>query len=372
MDSDMRVLFVTEDLSGNSLGRTHCLWQLANHLGWSSQVVSIRGARIWKPFSGTAFESECHLVTEASLPDFIRNFGPSLIVGVKPHPWSLGIARDMAEMFNIALVADVDDPDLEEKLSFRRPVKRVLRGIVRPRQTRSYKDMRRVVATSPRFVSNPALQRAHGGELLPHVRETPADPSPESVAKGPISVAFVGTVRPHKGVDVLRRAVARLAPEYTLTVTADAPADAHPWETWVGEGSMERGMEIVSQADIIAVPSLRNLDSAGQFPVKLLDAMFRRKAIVASSVGPIPWVVGNGAVLVRPGSVGSLVTALKQLSTRRARELVGSHALARAEGAFTVSANAAVFESVCVNAASSRPEVPVSATVTDLRREEDA
>jgi len=184
----------------------------------------------------------------------------------------------------------------------------------------------------------------YGGSLIPHVRSAGSGESREGFSPGTPTVAFVGTPRPHKGVDVLRSAISVLAPEgFRLEVTANAPSDAMPHELWHGVTSLNRGLEIVRGADIVAVPSCVAPTTRAQFPVKIVDALIAGRPMVASAVGPIPWAVGDGGVLVPPGDVDALVVALRRLGDPLDRHRIG--ALGRRHGCnnFTPEAVAATF-----------------------------
>lgn len=61
-------------------------------------------------------------------------------------------------------------------------------------------------------VANPALQDRFGGELIRHVRDKqPAEPLPEK-----LKIGFAGTVRPHKNIVELARAIRLAAPGQAL------------------------------------------------------------------------------------------------------------------------------------------------------------
>ncbi|MGH2456417.1 MAG: glycosyltransferase, partial [Candidatus Limnocylindria bacterium] len=140
---------------------------------------------------------------------------------------------------------------------------------------------------------------------------------------------------------VLVGVVARLEPEkghrHLLEawplVVAEAP---HTWLAIVGEGSEEAALRaaalalpararervsftgrrddvaaITAELDIAVLPSLREAQG-----ISVLEAMARRRAVVASAVGGIPEVVTDGAsgLLVPPGEPAALAAALVRLA----------------------------------------------------------
>jgi glycosyltransferase involved in cell wall biosynthesis len=161
-------------------------------------------------------------------------------------------------------------------------------------------------------------------------------------------VAFIGTNRPHKGIKQLRGAVAELAAVgFRLVITDAAPSDAREWEEWIGPTTLKRGLEIVHGCDIVATPSLRQPYAFGQVPVKLIDAMLAARPVVVSHVGPMPWAVGNGGILVKPGSQQSLVRALKRLADPSERERLGMLGRQLALDRYTVEAQRENFRAIC-------------------------
>ena len=184
------------------------------------------------------------------------------------------------------------------------------------------------------MVSNPALLHWYpNATVIPHVR--PPRDMPAHVQRR-VSVGFVGTPRRHKGVEILRDAVAEAGMH--LVITADPPIDARPNEEWVGETSFEKGLRIVETADIVALPSLEVTWGRAQFPVKVLDAMMSGRAIIASDVAPLRWATNGAAVLVPPGDPAALLSSLRRLADADVRQDLGQRAHAEALARFTPSA----------------------------------
>ena len=199
------------------------------------------------------------------------------------------------------------------------------------------------------MVSNPVLQRMYGGDLVPHVREV--GPAPRRSTSSEPVVRFVGSARQHKGVGVLRSAVAALSDRgVTLEVTAPAPRDPAPWERWLGETDVAEGARLVADADIVAVPSLPTAWSPAQLPAKLVDAMMAGRSVVASATEPVVWALGDAGVTVPPGDTDALSAAIRALCDPSRRLELGRSARARAEAMFSIAAVAPVFESAATRA----------------------
>jgi len=354
MTSNMRIAIVTPDLSDNSLGRTYCLWLLANAAGFNAQVYSTTGTKIWEPLNHSDFSSTCTRLDESDLSaELAGRF--DLIIAVKPLATSLGVAHRTSLATGIPLLLDIDDPDLEAKLSWRDPLRRLKRGVLHGRTVREFSRMRRLSRRYPKIVSNPYLQRLYGGQLIPHVR-TPTLLVSNGSGEGELKVAFVGTNRPHKGVDLLREAVSRLQPApVSLTVTDYAPDDAAPWENWVGPTSLEDGIALVRRSNAVVLPSAAGLLSHGQLPVKLVDAMMLGKAVVVTRVEPMPWAVGDTGLVLRRRTAGDVAQALESLLDEEARSDMGTRARKRAMALFSVDANLERFVQACGAAVEARP-----------------
>lgn len=343
-----RLLLITRSFADNSTGRAFALWSLAQTLGWHATVISSGDSAMWPPLAGSAFEAACAAVDGAEAIELARR--SDLIIAVKPFPETLGWADRLRAASGTPVLADVDDPDIEVRFPFHDPLKLAVRAVTRPGALLTGVRMRRLVWQFPVIVSNPVLQRRFGGDVIGHVRADTGPGAAHTMRGG--NIVFVGTNRKHKGVDVLRKAVARIASEgFTLTVTDEAPEDAEDWERWTGRTSFEQGLELVRGGDIVVVPSLKGHTTSGaQLPAKLMDAMIAGRGVIVSDFAPLRWAVGDGGLVVRPGSVGALVDALRRMADPTLRATLGAKARGRAIAEFSVDAVAERFAGICRSA----------------------
>lgn len=138
-----------------------------------------------------------------------------------------------------------------------------------------------------------------------------------------IVILFVGRMEDVKGVDVLLEAFSRLRKNHDslrlLLVGGGAQKSRYEAlasnlgvssaTTFVGSVPREALPSYLDVADIFVLPSLRE-----PFGLVGLEAMAKGKPIVASAVGGIPDFVGSETgILVRPGSVTELATAIERL-----------------------------------------------------------
>jgi len=86
--------------------------------------------------------------------------------------------------------------------------------------------------------------------------------------------------------------------------------------------------EVFAAADVVAMPSLTE-----GLPLTALEALALGRCIVASAVGELPEVLGDGAgLLVPPGDVAALADALRQARDPALRGCIEEKARARAGG----------------------------------------
>lgn len=349
----VRVLLVTPNLETNSTGRTYCLWLLAKHLGWTPRAVSVRGRKVWDPLAGTAFEHDCRFLSVLAPGDLMPELEAlvdwaDVVIAVKPMPDSFGLAMPLAAAAGRPLLLDIDDPDIEARTDWLTLDER-LRGRIKhplgyPRDYRQLLALREAAHDHAVIVSNPTLQDIYGGALVPHVREVVPAPG-YSDSTTPV-VRFVGSAKTHKGVELLRGSVGRLEGQgYRLEITADPPADATPWERWIGRTSFAAGQELVAGADVIALPSLPGSWARAQLPVKLVDAMMLGRPTVASDVAPMRWALGGTGILFAPGDGDALTAALLALRQPAERIRYGEATRERALAMFSVGAVAPTFDS---------------------------
>jgi glycosyltransferase involved in cell wall biosynthesis len=170
--------------------------------------------------------------------------------------------------------------------------------------------------------------------------------------RGPGDAAVVGAVanlRPVKGLDVLVRAAARLAPGFpgvTFRVAGEGEqrgelerqaADAGLAGRFELPGSVADIPGFLGGVDVAVLPS-----RAEGMSNAVLEYMAAGRAVVASAVGATPEVVGDAGLLVPPGDDGALADAIARLlrepdlsrrlgveARRRARERYGREAMVR-------------------------------------------
>ncbi|OSM42714.1 glycosyltransferase family 4 protein [Nesterenkonia sp. PF2B19] len=189
--------------------------------------------------------------------------------------------------------------------------------------------------------------------------DTDADADAEHLASlRTFTVGFVGTLKPWHGTEILLQAVA------AATGNAADAGDTRPWRLEIcgagpqldplrdlaqrlglqdsihfhGAVAPARVPEILGRFDVAVAPYPMPSPGAEHYfsPLKVYEYLAAEVAVVASAVGELPEVLGDGAhgLLVAPGDVDALANALDQLARRpelRARLAASGRAAAVAE-----------------------------------------
>ncbi len=153
-------------------------------------------------------------------------------------------------------------------------------------------------------------------------------------------VAMASADAPIKGVDVLLRAVAKVATERDVhVVVVSRPKEDGPTERLVRELALgdrvrfvsgisdEELGELLASAEVAVVPSRYE-----GFSLPAVEHMASGTPLVASRAGALPEVVGDAAILVEPGDVEELAGVLRRLhDSPEERGKVGAAGLARVQ-----------------------------------------
>ncbi len=139
-------------------------------------------------------------------------------------------------------------------------------------------------------------------------------------------ILAVARLVPHKGIDVLIRAVASLNDtKLSLTIVGNGPCrkelealtGSMPSNQISFTGSLDKCEleRIYSQTDCLILPSLERSDGVEGFGIVLIEAMARGIPVIASRCGGIPGVLDNGecGILVEPGNIAQLTDAIIRL-----------------------------------------------------------
>ncbi len=356
----MKISILAFDLSDNATGRADLLARLLAPR-WQVEVVGPRfGEDVWRPArSGDVYHGALAVGGARRYPRFAglwrelaARADGDVLYASKLRPTSYGAALLARRRRRRPLLLDIDDWEVG---FFRRAgawgtLGRAL-NVGNPNGLPWTWLMERLVGRADAItVASRFLQRRFGGTLILHVRDTEAwDPAhyDREAARARIGVGpervvmFLGTPRGHKGVDDLVEAVGVVGGDVRLVlVGADATGEsgrrwaARPWVRLVGEIPFDDVPRYLVAADAVAIPQRATSDTVGQVPAKIFDAMALGRPIVSTAVSMIPEILDGCGVLVPPGNVVALATALRRLLDdpasaaelgRRARERCREH-----------------------------------------------
>ena len=237
-------------------------------------------------------------------------------IGAAPHP-----ARDARAAARLRALAR--DADVVHAHGLRAGALSVL--VPAPVVVTLHNEVRgRVAAVLERLVARrAAVVLAASSDLAERAREVGArDVRVAPVAAPPLAatgtdpglghplVLAVGRLHPQKGYDTLL--TARSAwPEAVVAVAGDGPlagqlAAAAPDVRWLGRRSDVA--DLLAAADVVVLPSVWEARS-----LTAQEALRAGRPLVATAVGGVPDLVGDGAVLVPPGDPAALGAAVRRL-----------------------------------------------------------
>lgn len=279
-----------------------------------------------------------------------------VIYAVKPRGTSFGIGLIARRQKPKPLILDIDDWDLaffrdlswKERIVDSAAVWNYNNGLY------TWAAEKAIPLADCVTVSNSFLQKRFGGALIPHFRDTAhLDPSSYDSQAAKLAlglgstkvVCFFGSVRRHKGVVELTRAVEMLGrTDVTLLIVGAEPSDriALPQRRWLrilGPQPFESVPQFLAAADVVAIFQRPGDSSRGQLPAKVFDAMAMAKPVVASRIGDLPGVVDGGGIFVEPGDVRALSDAIGRLVDNPAdAETMGNIGRQRCEAQFSYEA----------------------------------
>ena len=368
----MKLTILSHSLSSNAAMRAYRLAQAARTFSDAQLVGPVKDSGPWP---GLPNEPWIRTVRYKRFPRFFKSFvslaeaaDGDVLIAVKPYLASFGVALVEAERRQVPVILDVDDLDV----AFRPPSmwhsNPALVDLAQPKSAIYVSLLTKAASAANAItVSSAALQQRFGGTIVPHGGDTelfnPARVDRDSARRavgftGP-TVLFAGTPNPHKGLEVLGRAVARLANVRVGVTCRDTDLAGANWASLplqrIPVVPYSSVPALLAAADVVAIPQLESEVARYQMPMKVFDAMAMGKPIVASAVSDLPHVLDGCGLLVPPGDVDGLARAIGYLVSHpeEARTL-GDRARARCVETYSIGQ---IGKSLCdiVRSVSTRP-----------------
>lgn len=178
----------------------------------------------------------------------------------------------------------------------------------------------------------------------------------------PLNIGFVGRLVPQKGVRLLIEACASLGAPFRLAIVGGGPsrpelelqarlAGIASKTEFAGSVPSAQVPEMLTQLDVLVLPSISLPNWTEQFGRALVEAMACGVTVIGSTCGEIPDVIGDAGLIFPEGDANALRSQLERVATdrllrqdlaRRGRERV----LARFTNQRIATETAAVYRAV--------------------------
>ena len=352
----LTVLVISWDIGHNPVGRAYMLAEAVDRVVRDTVIAGFQfpryGETLWEPLKNSRLPVIS--IPGKDFPDFIQTaehiahtVQPDVVIACKPRLPSLQLGLRIKEIAGCPLIVDIDDHELSffknsEPLGLETLEKMEPGALAYQREP--YEEVWTRLAESliqyadARFVSNTALQEKFEGILMPHVRDEtryfPANGANRVETRSrlgiPIEakvVLFCGTLRLHKGIDELARAVGKIEdPDFRLVVvgTSTDRSVTGKLESLAGgriiqlpNQPFDTIPEIVTCADVVALPQdINHPISLYQLPAKAIDAIAANVPLLVSRTPPLMDLVNeNVAEVLEPAN---LAASLVQLANKGA------------------------------------------------------
>lgn len=357
----MRVSILCSNLATNCLWRGYLLAKVLSRHYQVEIVGPAPGGRIWPPCDTGEFEIKPFpAVPSASwtyLRGIVRSIDADVVYALKPLLASYGLGLAKRAVARTPVVVDIDD----WQLAFKTPmagwldVKRIRARLgAFGKSANSYYWvylLDRLVRRADGITTTSSFLNAKYGNravIVPHGRDTALFSPDRYDAKalrreagldGFRIIMFLGTARPHKGIEDLIAAVRASRRHDVRIVIAglqDRPdftrrlcAENDDLVTTLGMVPFNEVPRFLSLADLVVLPQKAEAKTLGQIPAKLVDAMAMARPIIASGMADIGDILEGCGVVVEPGDVPTLAREIDRLLSddavardlgRRARE----------------------------------------------------
>lgn len=362
-----KITILSNNLSSNGLNR--CL-SIAYALSenYAVEIVGTTFQReVWPPARESVIPIKA--VSEEQFPryfqtmrELLRLADGDVIIACKLRFPSFGVALLKRLMTGTPVILDIDDDEVAMTLPGRKDGLllrlRNPNGDLTTRLIRPFSRFASAVFCVSRF-----FQKQYGGVIVPHGQNPVAlDPARYDakairrelrISDGETIIGFIGTPHPHKGIDVLLEAVARLQRDDVRVMMVGAVAP-HPYVQTlqaqyanlmllVPPQPLDRVAYYLAASDLVVLPQRNSAESFGQMPAKLSDAMAMAKPIISSSLSDIPRYLDGCGMVVPPDDVAALAEKIRWVVEHREESVaMGQRARERFMSALTYDAIGAV------------------------------
>lgn len=347
----MKISIISFDLSHNCLGRAYLLGKVLRRnydVEIHGFVFADHNTPIWKPCDTGEFQY--HAVAGANFPAFVKSMAEMIksikgdvVYASKLRLPTYGVALLKKLLSGKPVVLDIDDLETSwyQHLKGTRRWKTIL-DPTGPLATKWMEHFLRF-ADEVTTVSTQFQQKYGRGVIIPHGKDTDNfDPAKydRKAMRSTLGIEdfkvimFLGTAQPHKGLDEIVRAIHTLERDDIRLMVVGAGANRkydHQLEE-AGRGKVILKGEIpfgdvplyLQAADLVVLPQRKSMQSYGQIPAKVFDAMAMAKPIIATNVADMQLILDGCGIVVEPGDISALAEKIAWVfANPRAAEEMG-------------------------------------------------
>jgi len=336
----MKISILCANLASNALGRAYLLGRVLQPHYEVEILGPVFGDGIWPPCDDGEFTYKsvkgCHFPCFFnSIHQLLDSIKGDVVYAVKPRPSSFGVALLCKIRRGTPVMLDIDDWDFagEYRIGRLRRFLGLLGRFYNPYANQYLLVMEHLIARADAVTTvSTVLQKRFGGSIVPHGRDT-VYLDPAKYDKGAFRhdyklvakkiVMFLGTPRPHKGLEELIAAITQLHdPSMALVLVGVDPNNSYAQHLqrlkqdnmyFIGMQPFAKIPYFLSAADVVVLPQ-RNIPFAqAQVPAKVFDAMAMAKPIIATDVGDLPIILQGCGIIIPPGDTNALGAAIHKV-----------------------------------------------------------
>lgn len=347
----MKVSILSSNLSNNCLGRALILAKVLARRYEVEMIGPTFGKEIWPPYDRNEFPTKVLRGLSpnelwSSLRPALRAIEGDVVYAVKPLLASYGVALAKKLVSKTPVVLDIDDWQLgfttkmDGWLDLARVRARISGFRTAPNSYYWVALMEKLVplADDITTVSSFLNERFGGrGAIVPHGRDASVfDPrlyDAEALRREhgldhARVIMFLGTPKPHKGIEDIVGAVRSLdRSDVRIVIVGVAPEErfVHGLHERHGDLIVPFPMipfseipRFLCMADLVVLPQKRDARTVGQIPAKLIDAMAMAKPIIATNVSDMASMLDGCGLVAEPDDVNDLASKIALLLDDRA------------------------------------------------------
>jgi len=334
----MKISIISFDLSHNCLGRAYILGKVLKRryeVDIHGFLFPRLGDSIWKPCDTKEFDYRS--LNGCNFPGFLRSVASMLrdisgdvIYASKLRMPSYGVALAKKLLSKRPVVLDIDDLEISWDINTRGLSKWIsFTNPIGPLHTKWVEKLA-YLADEVTTVSTQFQERYGRGVLVPHGKDTNFF-NPERFDRERLRndrnihkfkiIMFLGTPQPHKGLEDIIQALNILDRDDVrfMMIGKGSNTSYESLLKGLGKDKVIFAEQILFNeipnflciADLVVLPQVRSLQTYGQIPGKLFDAMAMAKPIIATNVSDIPQILDNCGIIVEPGDIYELANRIE-------------------------------------------------------------